>query len=66
MTNYSEKDCQKFIDQYKALLNTSMTLKDVYENFTACHADKKCCIYFDEDDKNEPIHTLNTKITCGF
>ena len=51
MTNYSEKDCQKFIDQYKALLNTSMTLKDVYENFTACHADKKCCIYFDEDDK---------------
>lgn len=51
MTNYSEKDCQKFIDQYKSLLDTSMTLKDIYENFTTRHANEKCCIYFDEDDK---------------
>ncbi len=51
MTNYSEKECQKFIDQYKSLLDTSMTLKDIYENFTSVHLREKCCIYFDEDDK---------------
>ncbi len=51
MSNYSQKDCQKFIDQYKPLMETSLTLKDIFENFTSVHADKKCCIYFDEDDK---------------
>lgn len=51
MSNYSEKDCQKFINQYESLLETSMTLKDIYENFTTKHANEKCCIYFDEDDK---------------
>lgn len=51
MSNYSEKDCQKFINQYETLLETSMTLKDIYENFTTKHAKEKCCIYFDEDDK---------------
>ncbi len=51
MSNYSQKDCQKFIDQYKPLMETSLTLKDIFETFTSVHADKKCCIYFDEDDK---------------
>lgn len=51
MTNYSKKDCQKFIDQYKSLMESSMTLRDIYENFTTIHADKTCCYYFDEDDK---------------
>lgn len=51
MSKYSEKDCQRFIDQYKSLLETSMTMRDIYENFTTIHANEKCCIYFDEDDK---------------
>lgn len=51
MSKYSEKDCQQFIDQYKALMETSMTMRDIYENFTTLHANNKCCVYFDEDDK---------------
>ncbi len=51
MSNYNQKDCQRFIDQYKNLMNSSLTLKDIFEYFTTVNANKKCCIYFDEDDK---------------
>lgn len=51
MSNFSQKDCQKFIDQYKNLMTTSLSLKDIFEYFTTVNASKKCCIYFDEDDK---------------
>ena len=51
MSKYNEKECQQFIDQYKTLMNTSMTMRDIYETFTSAHLHEKCCIYFDEDDK---------------
>lgn len=53
MSKYSKTECQNFIDQYKSLMQTSMTMRDIYENFTSKHFKEKCCIYFDDDDKKK-------------
>ena len=66
MSNYSQKDCQKFIDQYKSLMNTSLTLKDIFEYFTTVNAKKKCCIYFDEDDKKRSYTYAKYKDSVWF
>jgi len=60
------KDVQRFVDQAKALLATSRTLRDIYEVSTSTHANEKACIYFDEDGKKQSYSYADYKSRCYY
>ncbi len=56
--NYSEKECQKFIDSALDLKKTNMHFEDIFKYIITKRANEKAVLYFDEDGK---IQSYNYK-----